>query len=205
MVFYELNGGWNRGKPLSKEHKENIRKASFGNKNGGSKETHWHWQGGRPNCKVCSKPFRSYHPKHGMCIQCLSKTPERRKLLSEISPYKGTPAWNKGGSNWWAKGEKNNHWKGGVTPIHEAIRKSPEYKEWRLAVFTRDGFKCVICGSGRSGDLQADHIKPFCLYIDLRFDINNGRTLCKACHIAHGWNYFKEVKHKKIDTTRKAP
>ena len=25
-------------------------------------------------------------------------------------------AWNKGQSNWWAKGEKNNNWKGGVTP-----------------------------------------------------------------------------------------
>lgn len=42
-------------------------------------------------------------------------------------------------------------------------------------------YKCVICGKG--GKLQSDHIKPFALYPELRFDVNNGRTLCISCHI----------------------
>jgi len=73
-------------------------------------------------------------------------------------------------------------WKGGINPIHKALRKTVEYKLWRTSVFERDNFKCVICANDKSGNLEADHIKAFSLYPDLRLCINNGRTLCKECH-----------------------
>ena len=87
-------------------------------------------------------------------------------------------------------GEKGSNWKGGIYPLNRAIRKLPEYKEWRQKVFERDGFICVWCGQLR-GEIEADHIKPFSIYPELRFDINNGRTLCKKCHLktpTYGWN-----------------
>lgn len=69
---------------------------------------------------------------------------------------------------------------------NELIRKSKEYREWRHKVFGRDKFTCQTCGVhsglGFRVELVADHIKPFCDYIELRFDVNNGRTLCKECH-----------------------
>ncbi len=79
-------------------------------------------------------------------------------------------------------GERSHFWKGGVTKKNQIIRSSSEYKRWRLSVFERDKFTCVICKT-KGSFLNADHIKPFALYPDLRFDINNGRTLCRECHV----------------------
>lgn len=79
-------------------------------------------------------------------------------------------------------GEKNPQWKGGISPINDRIRLSMNYKLWRTAVFERDKYTCILCGDNRGGNLQADHIKRFCDFPELRFDINNGRTLCIDCH-----------------------
>ena len=79
--------------------------------------------------------------------------------------------------------KKENHWnwKGGINPINDSIRKSTKYKLWRKSVFTRDDYTCKECGI-RGGILNADHIKPFALYPELRFEVGNGRTLCISCH-----------------------
>lgn len=84
------------------------------------------------------------------------------------------------------RGEKSAKWRGGLTAIQYTIRHSLEYKLWREAVFERDEWTCVLCGAhngqGKTVILNADHIKPFALYPDLRFEISNGRTLCVPCH-----------------------
>jgi len=78
-------------------------------------------------------------------------------------------------------GEKNHNWKGGITPKNEKIRKSVEYRLWRESVFARDNWSCVFCET-RGGDIHADHIKQFAFHPELRFAIDNGRTLCVPCH-----------------------
>lgn len=70
----------------------------------------------------------------------------------------------------------------GLTPLHARIRRSTEYKLWRTAVFERDNFVCIWGGKAHGNKINADHIKPFALYPELRFAIDNGRTLCEACH-----------------------
>lgn len=79
------------------------------------------------------------------------------------------------------RGEKNNNWKGGITPENMRIRQSFEYKLWRKSIFERDKFTCIWCKQ-IGGKLTADHIKPFALFPELRFAIDNGRTLCIDCH-----------------------
>lgn len=48
-------------------------------------------------------------------------------------------------------------------------------------VFERDDYTCQMCEE-RGGSLQVDHIQPWAEYVELRFDINNCRTLCMSCH-----------------------
>jgi len=84
------------------------------------------------------------------------------------------------------KGEKSHFWRGGLTEQTLRIRHGLEYKLWREAIFARDNWTCIWCGRRSRKDehieLNADHIKPFSLYPELRFDITNGRTLCVDCH-----------------------
>lgn len=60
-------------------------------------------------------------------------------------------------------------------------RHTLEYVEWRKSVFERDHYTCAICGQV-GGELNAHHIRPFATHEELRFDIDNGITLCKECH-----------------------
>ena len=115
---------------------------------------------------------------------------ETRKKMSEAR--KGKVPWNKGmrGEYYlypngrtvpWLTGENNPNWNGGVTSKNEKIRKSKRYKEWAYKIKVRDDYTCRMCGE-RGGKLHADHVKPFSIYSELRFDLNNGQTLCKPCH-----------------------
>lgn len=83
------------------------------------------------------------------------------------------------------RGDKAWNWKGGISRVNKTERQYimslAEYRLWRKAVFERDNYTCVWCGR-RGVELNADHIKPWCDYPELRFAIDNGRTLCVECH-----------------------
>ena len=75
-------------------------------------------------------------------------------------------------------------------------RQSKQYRDWRTSVFERDGYKCQICGQV-GGSLNAHHIKTFKDYPSLRFDIDNGITLCEECHREVHRQARKKKKHGK--------
>ena len=82
------------------------------------------------------------------------------------------------------RGENHYNWTGGSGTLrHQAMSKT-EYKLWRAEVFERDNYTCYECGE-KGVYLHADHIKDWAKYPELRYKINNGRTLCNYCH------YFK--------------
>lgn len=77
---------------------------------------------------------------------------------------------------------KNNpNWKGGVGSKNQIERKSYKFKEWRKSVFERDNYTCLDCGK-KGGTLHGHHILPFATYVELRFEVSNGKTLCVHCH-----------------------
>lgn len=83
------------------------------------------------------------------------------------------------------------------------LRNTPEYREWRLAVYRRDNFSCVTCGAAAKRNeviIHADHIKPMSLFPELQFDINNGRTLCWECHKKTD-SYGKKINRLKNTST----
>ena len=79
------------------------------------------------------------------------------------------------------KGNKCHLWKGGNSEHYKNGYYSGEYRWWRMAVFERDNFTCQGCKKV-GGYLTAHHIKSFNKYPELRFNINNGVTLCEDCH-----------------------
>tara|TARA_R100001198_G_C5159783_1_gene165415 strand:+ start:502 stop:786 length:285 start_codon:yes stop_codon:yes gene_type:complete len=58
----------------------------------------------------------------------------------------------------------------------------PVYAEWRRRVYKRDGHKCQMPGCNYKKALNAHHIVKWADAAHLRFDENNGITLCYRCH-----------------------
>lgn len=77
------------------------------------------------------------------------------------------------------RGKKNPFWRGGHK-WYNPIRSSAQYKRWRKLVLSTKGRRCEWCNS--SDRIEIDHIKPFLLFPDLRFELSNGRVLCRNCH-----------------------
>lgn len=116
----------------------------------------------------------------------------------------GHTPWNKGlkGRQPWMNinglykgiGEHPN-WRGGVSFIYKTERQilmnRSKYKIWRELVFIRDNWTCQDCGL-IGIYLNAHHIKTWNNYPELRFDVDNGLTLCKSCHL----NLHKQIKLK---------
>lgn len=71
-------------------------------------------------------------------------------------------------------------------PTPKRFRQCHAYRRWREKVLARAAGYCQICKS-QPQKLEADHIKPFALFPDLRYDVENGRGLCQPCHLQHGW------------------
>ncbi len=115
-------------------------------------------------------------------------TGKKRWWKSSGDFKKGRKTWNRGlkiclntGRTHFKKGlipwnfKENKEWK------NNEIRSSYQYKQWRRDVYIRDEYTCQKCGH-RFIKIVAHHIKGFADYPDLRFDLDNGRTLCRNCH-----------------------
>lgn len=91
-------------------------------------------------------------------------------------------------------GEKHWNWKGGISSFDKRQRHKFQMTVQK-EVFERDDYTCQLCGI-KGGKLQVDHIQSWAEYVDLRFDMNNCRTLCMDCHylITFGKPKPKEVK-----------
>lgn len=62
--------------------------------------------------------------------------------------------------------------------------KHKKHKEWREKVLRRDKYLCQKClrYGKRTTATHAHHIKPIDEYPELKYDVDNGESLCLAHH-----------------------
>jgi len=149
------------GRKRTQEEKDKIKKSNvkywLGKKRPNiSGKNNYNWGGGKPGCIDCGKQVEYETIRCKKCFGLFNKA------------------------------ENHYNWNGGITPFRVKVYTSKEYQYWRTSVFERDNYTCIWCGArsgnGKAVKLNADHIKPFCDYPELRFAIDNGRTLCWDCH-----------------------
>lgn len=67
----------------------------------------------------------------------------------------------------------------------------PAYKKWRLEIYKRDHFRCQWPNCTNKKNLNAHHIQTWANNPGLRYDKNNGITLCKLHHkMIHGLEHI---------------
>jgi hypothetical protein len=110
-------------------------------------------------CQYCGKEF-----KQGKTEAISSFT--KRKFCSHDCGWLGQIYFS---------GEDNVNWTGG--------KRQRDYRHvrWADSVIRRDKATCQKCGA-TSVEMQAHHLRSYIDHQELRYDINNGMTLCYACH-----------------------
>lgn len=107
------------------------------------------------------------------------------------------PAWNKGKKLPEQSGSKHHGWikdRSLVKIDTNNERGSPLHKQWSRSVKNLDSWKCRVSNKECSGRLVAHHILTWKAHPELRYEVNNGITLC---HFHHP--------RKRLDEIRLAP
>ena len=102
-------------------------------------------------------------------------------LIGRVGPLKGKkrPSFSK---EWRENISKSKRFTDfSMYKVSERRNGTAEYR-WKKEIKKRDGYKCKMNNKECKGVLEAHHILAWRDYPDLRYDINNGITLCKFHH-----------------------
>ncbi len=124
-------------------------------------------------CIECGKKTSRHSTKKCRSCSMKGKIPKNLSLINANKIGKDNPMF---GKKPWNYLEDRNL----VKKFNRQI--GPIYNEWRMAVWTRDNFRCKICNRDCKGRIEAHHILPWKDYPELRYDVNNGITLCHFHH-----------------------
>lgn len=78
-------------------------------------------------------------------------------------------------------GAKNHNYIDGRTRNSGKHYNDLRWKLWREIIFARDNWICQNCFK-QGGKLEPHHIKGWAKFPNLRYEIENGTTLCRNCH-----------------------
>lgn len=108
---------------------------------------------------------------------------------TEHKKFCSKPCADAGGFRYSGKGHPNYR--------EEARRKNRggNHRYWVNAVISRDKATCQHCGA-TNVELHAHHIKSYKDHPGLRFDVDNGITLCYSCH----WTVHTALNEKAVNS-----
>ena len=145
---------------------------------------------------------KSKHRTTFQCIEC-GQTVERfnSQGVHKFCSYKCNWIWSSKNR----RGKNSFGYIDGRTPFRKLLKVCPAYDDWRIAVFTRDDWRCQDCGATKK--LQAHHLVPLRQLLSAFKQANptldfsnqelahslalkfapfwapsNGLTLCTECH-----------------------
>lgn len=116
---------------------------------------HYRWSGGKPKCEICLVELKFQKAK-----RC-----RKHSYNTGVKHH-----------NWVSDRSKLVRYTG------KKERTSSMYREWRIRVWERDNYKCRIADNNCNGKIEAHHILSWRDFVELRYEINNGITLCHAHH-----------------------
>jgi hypothetical protein len=163
---------WNKGIPMTEEQKEIVRKANIGNKH---HLGHKHSEETKKKISEKNTGRTGYwtgkkRPPFSMETRLKMSRPVKEETKKKISEA--------------LKGENHWNWKKDRNELKTCDNRifDTKYKEWVRIVKIRDNFKCKINNKDCFGRLEAHHICRWSDFPELRYEINNGITLCKFHH-----------------------
>lgn len=123
------------------------------------------------------KFYKYRHPKERGLKISVSKTGKKRPDMIKNNPMKRPEIVKK------FIGKNHPRWVKDRTKLKRQDRRdNPLYAEWRLKVWKRDGFRCKINNKDCRGKIETHHILRWNSYPELRYEIDNGITLCHYHH-----------------------
>lgn len=150
----------------------------------------------KPNfsCVACGKQFYRRPCHFGTTVKrccswaCRTKIMKQENKFENIKKYLIKKGEHRGKKTIFKKGDSrvsgpnNSNWKGGITPKNKILRKSSEWKNWRKSVFEKDNYVCQSCGVNND-KLEPHHLFSFKDNPEYIFEVWNGQTLCRECHV----------------------
>ena len=151
---------------------------------------------GTKNCKQCKKDFtkrivsKTLWGKVKFCsTKCsgLSRNGymhTQETLIKLSKSHLGQVSVFKGKKRPEISGENNPRWIKDRTKIKVGDRNlhDPLTKQWRRQVKDRDNWLCRIADNNCNGRLEVHHILRWSKFPELRYEVNNGITLCHFHH-----------------------
>jgi 5-methylcytosine-specific restriction endonuclease McrA len=154
-------------------------------------------------CNSCNRERKLKRYKYSPnCLKCIlierNKSKKQRAIASKNAAKRNHRVWNNPEYEQLRHkilksikpkfGDKNSNWNENLTEEdRKKNRETEEYKNWRLSVYKRDKYSCVICESTKK--INAHHICSYLVNKENRIQVENGITLCLKCHKAYHKKY----------------